>query len=166
MRKKRHNCTAEEKAAILKRHLVERVPVSDLCDEYHLQPKLFSTWQQQCSGDMIVRPRFVLHRGEVIRLSMNFLMGWIRSNERKWLPICHSGRTRGRILGDPMQMQGTGRSQAALIRRVSIHFAAILTSTVCSRRSSTRERVLPLCSMPSTVTLAPLLSRRCRTVIW
>ena len=26
------------KAAILKRHLVEKVPISGLCDEYHIQP--------------------------------------------------------------------------------------------------------------------------------
>ena len=37
----------EEKVAILKRHLVERVPVSDLCDQYHLQPTVFYHWQQQ-----------------------------------------------------------------------------------------------------------------------
>lgn len=47
MRKKRHNYTPEEKVAILKRHLVERVPVSDLCDQYQLQPKLIYLWQQQ-----------------------------------------------------------------------------------------------------------------------
>ena len=47
MRKNRHNYTPEEKVFILKRHLVERVPVSDLCDEYQLQPKIFYTWQQQ-----------------------------------------------------------------------------------------------------------------------
>jgi transposase-like protein len=47
MRKKRHNYTPEEKVAILKRHLVERVPVSDLCDQYHLQPTVFYHWQQQ-----------------------------------------------------------------------------------------------------------------------
>jgi transposase-like protein len=47
MRKKRYNYTPEEKVFILKRHLVERVPISDLCDEYQLQPKIFYTWQQQ-----------------------------------------------------------------------------------------------------------------------
>ena len=47
MRKKRHNYTPEEKVLILKRHLVEKVPVSELCDEYHLQPKVFYSWQQQ-----------------------------------------------------------------------------------------------------------------------
>ena len=47
MRKKRHNYTPEEKVFILKRHLIERVSISDLCDEYQLQPKVFYTWQQQ-----------------------------------------------------------------------------------------------------------------------
>lgn len=47
MRKKRYNYTPEEKVIILKRHLVERIQVSDLCDEYKLQPKVFYAWQQQ-----------------------------------------------------------------------------------------------------------------------
>ena len=47
MRKKRHNYTPEEKVAILKKHLVERVPVSDVCDKYQLQPMVFYHWQQQ-----------------------------------------------------------------------------------------------------------------------
>ncbi len=47
MRKKRHNYTPEEKVAILKRHLVEQVPISDLCDKYQLQPTVFCHWQKQ-----------------------------------------------------------------------------------------------------------------------
>lgn len=47
MRKKRHNYTPEEKVQILKRHLVERIPVSDICEEYRLQPTVFYGWQQQ-----------------------------------------------------------------------------------------------------------------------
>jgi hypothetical protein len=35
MRKKRKNYTAQEKVFILKRYLVDRVAVSDLCDEYN-----------------------------------------------------------------------------------------------------------------------------------
>lgn len=46
MRKKRHNYTSQEKVVILKRHLIDRVPVSDLCDEYHLQPTVFYRWQK------------------------------------------------------------------------------------------------------------------------
>ena len=41
MRKSRKNYTAEEKVAILKRHLVEKTPVSDLCDELGLNPNVF-----------------------------------------------------------------------------------------------------------------------------
>lgn len=47
MRKKRHNYTPEEKVVILKRHLIDRVAVSDLCDEHQLQPGLFYEWQKQ-----------------------------------------------------------------------------------------------------------------------
>jgi len=46
-RKKRRNYTPEEKVLILKRHLVEGVAVSALCEEYHLQPTVFYKWQQQ-----------------------------------------------------------------------------------------------------------------------
>lgn len=46
MRKKRHNYTPEEKVSIIRRHLVDHVPVSDLCDEYQLQPTIFYNWQK------------------------------------------------------------------------------------------------------------------------
>ena len=45
-RTRRHH-TAEQKATVLKRHLVDKVPVSDLCDENGLQPSPFYTWQRQ-----------------------------------------------------------------------------------------------------------------------
>ena len=47
MRKKRKNYTAQEKVAILKCHLVDQAPVSDLCDEYQLQPTVFYRWQKE-----------------------------------------------------------------------------------------------------------------------
>ena len=47
MRKKRKNYTAQEKVLILKRFLVDRVAVSDLCDEYNLQPTVFYRWQKE-----------------------------------------------------------------------------------------------------------------------
>lgn len=47
MKKKRHNYSPEEKVLILKRHLTEGVAVSALCDEHHLQPKVFYDWQKQ-----------------------------------------------------------------------------------------------------------------------
>jgi len=47
MSKKRRYPSAEEKALILKRHLVEKLPISDLCDEYGLQPSQIYRWQKQ-----------------------------------------------------------------------------------------------------------------------
>lgn len=47
MRKKRSTYSSEEKVAVLKRHLVGREAISDLCDEYQLQPKTFYEWQKQ-----------------------------------------------------------------------------------------------------------------------
>jgi len=47
MRKKRYNYSPEEKVLILKRHLVSGEAISDLCDEYHLQPQIFYAWQKQ-----------------------------------------------------------------------------------------------------------------------
>ena len=50
----RRQFTPEEKATILRRHLADRIPVSDPCDEYHSQPTLFylRQWQafEQLSG--------------------------------------------------------------------------------------------------------------------
>jgi len=46
-KKKRIHRTPAEKAAIVRRHLVDKVPVSDLCDEYGIQPSVFYGWQKQ-----------------------------------------------------------------------------------------------------------------------
>src|SRR6201984_3474410 len=47
MRKGRKHFTGEEKVAILRRHLLEKVPVSDLCEELNLQPTVFYRWQKE-----------------------------------------------------------------------------------------------------------------------
>jgi transposase len=36
-----------EKVAILKQHLLEHKPVSDLCDQYGIHPTLFYRWQKE-----------------------------------------------------------------------------------------------------------------------
>ncbi len=47
MKKARKQYTAEEKVAILRRHLVDKEPVSKLCDELALQPTVFYRWQKE-----------------------------------------------------------------------------------------------------------------------
>jgi Transposase len=46
MRKERKHFTPEEKVAILRRHLVDKVPVSELCEELGLRPTMFYRWQK------------------------------------------------------------------------------------------------------------------------
>ncbi len=47
MKKKRKQYTPQEKVTILKRHLMDNIPVSDLCDEHDLHPNVFYRWQSQ-----------------------------------------------------------------------------------------------------------------------
>ena len=47
MRKERKHYTAEEKVAILRRHLLDKEPISKLCDELGLQPTVFYRWQKE-----------------------------------------------------------------------------------------------------------------------
>lgn len=46
-RKRPKPYTAEEKVALLRRHLVEKISVSEICREHQLQPTVFYRWQQE-----------------------------------------------------------------------------------------------------------------------
>ena len=43
----RRHFAPEEKAAIVKRHVLEGVPISKLCDEFEINPTQFYQWQRQ-----------------------------------------------------------------------------------------------------------------------
>ena len=45
--RKRRCFSPAQKVAIVRRHLLEKVPVSDLCDECGIQPTVFYRWQKQ-----------------------------------------------------------------------------------------------------------------------
>ena len=47
MRKKRAYYTADEKVNIIRKHLLEKVSISDLCEQHKLQPTVFYRWQKQ-----------------------------------------------------------------------------------------------------------------------
>ena len=46
-KRKRRHFTAQEKVKILRLHLLEQKPVSDLCEAHGIQPSLFYQWQRQ-----------------------------------------------------------------------------------------------------------------------
>lgn len=43
-KRERRNFTPQEKVAILKKHLVDKVPVSQVCEEYQIQSTIFYQW--------------------------------------------------------------------------------------------------------------------------
>ena len=47
MKEQRKHYSPEEKVAILRRHLLEKEPISNLCDELGLQPTVFYRWQKE-----------------------------------------------------------------------------------------------------------------------
>jgi transposase len=51
-RKKRKKPTAQEKTAILRDHLINKVPVSDLCDQHGIHPTQFYRWQKSMFENM------------------------------------------------------------------------------------------------------------------
>ena len=44
---KRKQLTPDQKLSIVRRHLIEDVPVSDLCDEFNIHPTQYYNWQKQ-----------------------------------------------------------------------------------------------------------------------
>ncbi|MBF0429377.1 MAG: transposase, partial [Magnetococcales bacterium] len=46
-KKTRKRYTVEEKVAILRMHLLEKTPVSDLCDQHGMHPTMFYRWQKE-----------------------------------------------------------------------------------------------------------------------
>ena len=47
MRKIRKKFSAAEKVSIMRRHFLDKVSVSDLCDEIGIAPTVFYRWQKQ-----------------------------------------------------------------------------------------------------------------------
>ena len=46
-KKIRNRFTVQEKVAILRLHLLEHTPVSDLCDQHGIHPTMFYRWQKE-----------------------------------------------------------------------------------------------------------------------
>jgi transposase len=46
MEKSRRHYSPQQKVAILREHLIEQVPISELCEKHHIHPTLFYQWQK------------------------------------------------------------------------------------------------------------------------
>jgi len=72
VRKERKHYTPEEKVSILRRHLIDKVPVSTLCEELQLQPSIFYHWLKQFfenGGAAFQRPRDSSQKREQQRIA-------------------------------------------------------------------------------------------------
>ena len=47
MARQRRHFTPDQKVALLRLHLLEKKPISDLCEEHHLSVNLFYLWHKQ-----------------------------------------------------------------------------------------------------------------------
>jgi transposase-like protein len=47
----RRHWSSEDKIKLLRRHLIEKVPISIICGEERLAPSLFHRWQEQLFGN-------------------------------------------------------------------------------------------------------------------
>jgi transposase len=106
MKKQRKHYTPEEKVAILRRHLLEQVPISELCDKQGLQPTVFYRWQKEFfeNGAAAFQPKArPNHSTEQERISWEYNQFWnIRGAVdedslvpfwRRFAPgaVCHGG---------------------------------------------------------------------------
>jgi len=47
MKKERRSWSADEKIRVLRRHLIEKIPISKLCEEEKVAPSMYHRWQEQ-----------------------------------------------------------------------------------------------------------------------
>jgi transposase len=47
----RRHWSSEDKIKLLRRHLIEKVPISKICEEARLAPSLFHRWQELLFGN-------------------------------------------------------------------------------------------------------------------
>jgi len=47
MPKQRRSFSGADKMAILREHLIEKVPISEVCEKHGLQPTMFYVWQKK-----------------------------------------------------------------------------------------------------------------------
>jgi transposase-like protein len=66
MKKQRKHHTPEEKVAILRRRLLEKEPISNLCDELGLQPTVFYRWQKEFFENGAGSPNLMRRYGSMI----------------------------------------------------------------------------------------------------
>jgi transposase-like protein len=98
MEQHRRHFSAEQKAAILREHLVDRVSVSDLCDRHGLKPTVFYRWQKDLFESL---PAFFELRVEGRGGALE------RENEALRARLAHKDRVIAQIMEDFIEAKKT-----------------------------------------------------------
>lgn len=93
MSKQRRHFTAEQKAAIVRRHLADKKPVSDLADEYGVQPSQIHAWVHQ----VLAQAERAFDRGTGQRKTQ------ARADERKITQLEAKLTTKNEVIAELMQ---------------------------------------------------------------
>lgn len=93
MSKQRRHFTAEQKAAIVRRHLADKKPVSDLADEYGVQPSQIHAWVHQ----VLAQAERAFDRGAGQRQNQ------ARADERKITQLEAKLTTKNEVIAELMQ---------------------------------------------------------------
>jgi transposase-like protein len=78
MKKARKNYSPQEKAAILRSHLVDRVPTAQICAQFQLQHAIFYRWMKQLFENAPVALKRRPTIGKILRF---------KSGDKSWTPI-------------------------------------------------------------------------------
>src|ERR1022692_4812558 len=112
MNSERRYPTPQEKVAALKRHLLEKVPVSTLCDELGIAPTLFYRWQKE----LFENAHTLFENGRVAKAVDNAkdekiqkLEAKLHKKTRSWPSSWKLSPRKKKEMGNPEQMLGPPR---------------------------------------------------------
>ena len=88
MPNERRRFAGAEKLAILRKHLIEKLPLSEVCQKHGISPTLFYQWQKKLfeergQASLNPRPRMAASRKPRLRRPPPSKPGW-RARMRSW----------------------------------------------------------------------------------
>jgi len=97
MKNTRRQCTAQEKVKILRLHLLEQKPISDICDDYGLHPTVFYRWQKE----------FFEHGAAAFERNKNGSVHRKLEKENAWLKakLAHKDEVIAEIVADHVRLK-------------------------------------------------------------
>jgi len=102
MKKQRKQYPPEEKVAILRRHLLDKEPISKLCDELGLRPTVFYRWQKEFfeNGAAAFQPKVRPNHSSVEQERIDYLQKKIQTKDEVLAELMAEHVALKKTLGD------------------------------------------------------------------